>query len=496
MLYSFQQAAEQASLAEHTKQFVRAALQVPTPQGFVLGPQALSSYVDNLVGVEELVGSVTDTSSVARVDQELRRRFLTGRVPEDVTQALVEALEVLGLDKNLQVTDKPLIAFLSTDEPLAKPAVIINVIGKKSLADAIRTLYARLYTHPYPEATPNASIILARMPSAQSTAHVSLDEERAVVHAVHGWGLLVGTKEVSDVYELRLNGSLQDKQVRVQDSMVYRNPRSGEVVQTRPRDASGQKITDDEARTLVLLTKKAGVSEAVFGLSHEQSWLLATPQAAQAKQPEVEPTPQLVQEEQEVSVVEEEPARVEEEDASLEPTLQEEVSTPQISTQQESDSRPEIVIVDLEEEDSAQEATPQQAATQQEASKQEVTPQPLEESQTRQEPSTEPVTSQTSAQQAAPQDAQECYDATKRTAQQLLTQALASIELTLREWLAEDAPSEFEEVVKRVSARRQVPYKNRVLTLHEMSVQGAFSDPSPEAVRFALETLERFRREF
>lgn len=476
MLFSYQQAAD-GDLPEHTKRFARAALQANSPEGLVLGPQALASYVGGLHGIQDLMDSVSDDASVSRVDHELKRRFLTGRVPENVTEALVEALEILGLDEQLKVTDIPLVAALSTDS--GERHVIINVVGRKSLADAIRTLYARLYTHPYPQQTPDASIILYRMPPLEGTAHVTLEDDGAVVDAVRGWGRLVGVEEVADTYTLRLSGALVGKEVRAQDSMVYRNPRSGEVVQTRPRDATSQKLTDDEARSLVLTTKRLGASQAVFGFSDEDLWLLALREPA---------TPQPVSDS----------ARQENtREPELEETVQE--SEPPGPAPAEPEQESEIVIVDLEDEPEQEEphvevGEPEESSVPE--PQKEPTPEADADELEEEDGSWSPTAIYEQSAATEDPDAAELHAASKQTASLLLDQALGSIELTLREWLRGDQPDSFEELVKRVSARRQVPYKNRVLTLQEMREQGAFEQPSPEAVRFALETLERFRKEF
>ena len=449
----------------------------------VIGPEALAAYVDGLVGITDLLASVSDADSVYRVDNELRRRFLTGRVPELMSQQLIEALELLGLDDDLKVTDLPLVAVLSTDEPLDKPAVIINVVGRKALADAIRALYARLYTHPYPESTPNASIILYRMPPLLGTAHVQVSGEQATVDAVHGWGLFVGAQEVADTYSLKSSGALVGKEVREQDSMVYRNPRSGEVVQTRPRDASSQKLTDGEARTLVLLTKKAGLREAVFGFSHDKRWFLngsglleVTVQPEPVASPPSEPEEDVA--DAEIVIVD-----MEDEDSSL---SEEEVSTSLSSSDFEPAQssqpvgEPAAVVEDAQPALVDEREVATQPAVSSAVSDEVVVDEPEEESAAE-------VVSVSSAQS---------YDAAQLAAKQVLVAALDSIEHTLREWLRGDQADGFEALVQQVSSRRTVPYKNRVLTLFEMREQGSFESPSPEAVRFGLETLERFRKEF
>lgn len=486
MIYSYREAREQPSLATHTRRFVQTAEHVNAPEGLVIGPEALAAYVDGLVGINDLLSSVSDAESVHRVDNELRRRFLTGRVPELMSQQLIEALELLGLDDDLKVTDLPLVAVLSTDEPLDKPAVIINVVGRKSLADAIRALYARLYTHPYPDSTPNASIILYRMPPLLGTARVEVAGERATVDAVHGWGLFVGAQEVADTYSLKSSGTLVGKEVREQDSMVYRNPRSGEVVQTRPRDASSQKLTDTEARTLVLLTKKAGLQEAVFGFSHDNRWFLngsGSLEVTQQPEPVAAPPNEPEEEDASAEIV---IVDMEEDEDSSEPEVVASTSLPASDAEPAQTSQP-APPNEVEPVDDSQPA-PEPEVTQQPQPAPEIPSEPVSHEPEMESAQPEEVTSVTSATQA--------YEAAQLAAKEVLVAALDSIERTLREWVRGDQAEDFEALVQQVSSRRTVPYKNRVLTLFEMREQGSFESPSPEAVRFGLETLERFRKEF
>ena len=67
----------------------------------------------------------------------------------------------------------------------------------------------------------------------------------------------------------------------------------------------------------------------------------------------------------------------------------------------------------------------------------------------------------------------------------------------MREWLHDDdEPEDIPSLVDKVAKKRQVPYKQRILDLAEMREEGDFENPSPETVRFALDTMERFIKEF
>jgi hypothetical protein len=445
MLFSYQQATEAEGLPTHTKRFAHAATQVSSPQGLVLSNQAFQSFLDSYgVGaeVQSLIDAITDESSIERVEYEIQRRMVTGRIPDDVIEAISEAQEILSMDEKLNVSDIPLVAVLSTDHPIGQMPVIINIVGKKALADAIRTLWSRAFKYPYPNGIPACSIVLYRMPPAHSTVSVDVSE-KVHVNAVQGWGRFVQASEISDEFILSEDGNLISKDVRNQDKMVYRNPRTGEVVQTAVSEPSNQTITDDQSRTFTLQTIRVGCSQAVFGIGETKSWLMSVGDAThqQTLNPDV-----------------------------LEPEVQEE-------SEEVYQEDPEIEIVELDDEP----ADPEPSVEIEPADPEPVFDDPMR------GPADEP---------SQPSTVHGSYEKTMVQAEVLLDHVYSTIEKILRGWLHGDQPDAFDELVNRVSSKRTVPYKNRLLTLHEMKSQGAFSSPSPEAVRFGLETLVRFKNEF
>ncbi|MFT4250470.1 MAG: PEP/pyruvate-binding domain-containing protein [Candidatus Woesearchaeota archaeon] len=450
MLFSYQQALEAEQLCAFTRRFARAATSTSCPQGLIFGSSVFSRFLEAYgVGEEisSLINAITDEASVERVEHEIRRLVVTGRIPEDVVEGISDAREILSMDEQLNVSDIPLVAVLFTDHPVGSLPVIINIVGKKALADALRSLWSRVFVHPYPSGIPRADIVLYRMPPALSCARVVVEEDGVRVFASRGWGRFVGSEEVVDTFVCSSSGDIVSKDVRVQDKMVYRNPRTGEVVVSSVSDASSQAITDRIASSLALRVLRLGLQEAVFGVGEEKHWLLQV--GSSLSQTAVSSSEEVVS-----YAAAEEETGLEEEGV--------------VSSDEETLA---IEIVELEED--VVEEEPEEEVHSFVSEPEEVIDDPMLGSVSR-----------------------SGEEEVSRRCEELLEVVFESIRELLVDWLHSPAADDFAELVGQVATKRVVPYKNRLLTLHEMRSQGAFSNPSPEAVRFALETFSRFKSEF
>lgn len=465
MLFSYAQSREK-ELPKRASQFVTAAQILHTTTGIVLSPVAHQEYMHKSRldrEVQALIDAVTDEQSSQRVSKEIKRRVVTGKIPSAVGVAMTEAVEILGLQEgDLRITEVPLIVTIYPDQSAGSEGVVINVSGVKSLADALRLAWSKAYVSPHPAEPPRVASVVMRMPPAIATARVSRDADTIVVDAVEGWGRLVGTEETGDVFTLNADSlSFINRQVQTQEFMIARNERTQQVVKTSPFNASSQKITDDQVRGLAADLKRAGLSKAVFGLSNQKRWLLFIPQEHASQQiPEPAEQQESIAEsftdETEVEVVdlaEEEPASV-----AQEPAVQEESVEDFANEQEHSSSTP---------------TQPEPVYT------------PQKESQQAQE-------SPTQAKSASEHQAH-----VSRLGSELLEECLHTIEAAMREWLYDkDQPEEFGDLVARIASKRTVPYKQRVLSLWQIKRQGGFADPDAEAIRFGVETMQRFVREF
>lgn len=447
MLFSYQKAGQE-ELPRHTKAFVRAANKMNVSHGVVISPQAFTSFLhESVYGVEELLEAASDESS-ERVNNEMHRRIVTGRVHAEVAEVLSEAYDILCLDETVQEQrEYKLVAVLSCDHPVSQSSVIINIGTRKALIDAVRMLWSRGFRYPFTNT--QLAILLYRMPALKATARATFENDVIRVEAGIGWGCFVDVIEVRDVY-LVSQGMLVDKIIRTQDSAVYRNPRTQEIVQSKPLEASSQKITDRTAVDIASAFSRLQVESGVFGVSDSGIVLLNVIGSAEAittsseeiipiDQTNPSPDAQIpvkpaenIEEPVEISIID-----IEEENTS-EPFLEEEIIVAQ----------PEELTVDDPFSDNEQNTS------------------------------------------------EESKQAIDKKAQEILLLAHKTILLRLEEWFDASNPPGFEELVRLISSRRQIPYKNRILTLHEMKEQGAFESPSPEAVRFGLETVDRFMREF
>ncbi len=582
MLFSYTEALQQ-ELPQRAHRFVRAAHALGQ-SGLVLGPEALERYLDRSgtgKEVASLIEAVTDEPSQKRVDAEIKRRVVTGRIPDEVGTVLTEVVEVLGLHRqDMSVSEVPLVATLYTDAALRQDAVIINITGIKALADAVRQLWSRVFTSPYPSGPVKACIVFYRMPPVTVSARVTIGQS-ITVRAGLGWGRLVGEEEVGDSYLVDGNTlRILDRNIGKQDSMVYRNPRTGEIARTAPRDRGSQKLTDDFVRRIAGDAKKCGEDAAVFGASAEKQYLLSFPSDSQpldrpAPEPEPEeqavpepaieivdldeqaaPEPEEVPEAEELvreSVEEDvrsesvetmdfeepetEPAEPEPEEPSVEnpadeeeepdieeePDQEEEAEEPPADEEDEPeeglDEETDEEIPqdeedaeaydeeDLDDEDAEEYEEGDEEAPQDEESEEGDEEEYNDEDEEADEPEDEEADEDDEDEEADGDDedeeadgdedmsASESLEETRNLATDMLNQALDAIERTMREWLRDDdQPEDFDALVQLVAQKRSVPYKQRILSLWEM--RDSFDDPAPDQVALALETAQRFVKEF
>ncbi len=444
MLFSYAQARE-ADLPLRAAQFVAATQVLTTPTGMILSPQAHREFmvqygVDK--EVQDLIAAITDEESVRRVDAEIKRRIVTSKIPEELASAITEAIEVLGLQRtDLSIAEIPLVVVMYADISVRSEPVVINVSGTKALADALRLIWSKAYMSPHPHSIPSVATAIMRMPPVIATARARRSDTHVVIEAVEGWGRFVGTDETADEYVLSTQTmEITQKDVRAQESMIARNERSQQIVKTTPFNASGQKITDDQMRSIVADMKRMNLTDAVFGFSNQKRWLLMVPEAK---------------------------------------------SIPKIHEAQfEPEAEVEVVDLDIT-------ATTEEAPSQEDHVQEEPSYEPPQEPiiDTTDEAPAEKSPHITSSEQAARH--------TQEVAQQLLESCFHTIELAMREWLYEkDQPEDFGELVSLVSNKRQIPYKNRVLSLWEIKRSNGFADADAESVRFGLDTMHKFLREF
>jgi hypothetical protein len=169
----------------------RLAANHPIIDGAVI-PASIKSIV--LAEREEQLSSlvdVVDAENIERVVAELRKVILTVHVPRSV-QADVEAI--------LKDMAKPVLARLSPSGAVANPlapTMIIGLLEGKLFLDAIRMLYAELYTAQNLLATEDrrGAIIVQHMPDVNTTYRILRSDSFTIVEGTRGLGCWVGYGE-------------------------------------------------------------------------------------------------------------------------------------------------------------------------------------------------------------------------------------------------------------------------------------------------------------
>jgi len=155
--------------------------------GYVLTGEAMLTTLDERQEqINNLLAAVTP-DNVEAVAVDLKRIILTLHVPHSVEAAVEEAFNKL---------QKPVLMRLSPigniKNPL-KPTIVLSLEDKKSALDALRMLYAEMFTpeNLKVDITVDAAIIIQSMPQAVSTYRVIHTGEYTIIEAQQGFGAWV-----------------------------------------------------------------------------------------------------------------------------------------------------------------------------------------------------------------------------------------------------------------------------------------------------------------
>ncbi len=587
MIFSYAQAKE-LNLPFHAKAFLESSEMAP--DGMVFGPQAMDLFLDSNGLREEAINltkHVTDGESQKRVDEQIRNHIITAKIPDNLASAITEAVEVLSLEEDsLQIKKSPLIVILFCDNKIINNKVLINIVGRKELADALRVLWSRVFTSPYPPEDIKSTIVVYKMPLCDVTAQVNGYND-IVVRAGFGWGCLVGVDESCDEYHVKGSPSrVTEHMINIQNSMIAYNPRSGQVIQTKPSHGAVQKVNDSILSDIVRKHRKIHITKSVFGIAGNRVFLLDIPLSAKAaaesineetaydnKQSEDDKTAEgimikdsghsedseeeikdehiIIQPEEEAENISEGEVHEEaKEDAistehSLEYETQENISgeatkketsyeeTPYKDKQYknkdntEEEISDEIIVEDYEtqkectsvkEESDAQSiegyqgvedtAGYEEAISGDESIERDIQIIDADDDNTTNtriaygDENNASIGNDEKASEEISDDnigksSKQLRSDIKEQARRILDTCTKTIEARLREWLYnDDRYDDPMQVIEAVASKRLLPYKQRIITLFQMKEQRVFDDPSAEDVRFGLETVERFLREF
>lgn len=143
---------------------------------------------------EEQINSlvnVVDEENIERVAAELKRTILTIHIPKQVQK---------DIDAILDSVTRPVLVRLSPVGAVADPlagTMIVGLEDEKLMLDAIRMLYAELYSAKNLAATDEraGAIIVQRMPDVTATYRIIRSGSFTIVEGARGLGVWVGFGE-------------------------------------------------------------------------------------------------------------------------------------------------------------------------------------------------------------------------------------------------------------------------------------------------------------
>lgn len=155
--------------------------------GFVLTADALRLTLDERQEQITAELNAVRADNIDRVAADLKRIILTVHVPQTVEDSIASAYNQL---------QKPLLMRLSpiggVKNPL-KPTIVLAIEDKKSALDALRMLYAEMFTADNlgVDINVDAAIIIQTMPLAASTYRIIHTGNSTIIEAQQGFGAWV-----------------------------------------------------------------------------------------------------------------------------------------------------------------------------------------------------------------------------------------------------------------------------------------------------------------
>lgn len=160
--------------------------------GVVIPAQAMSDTLSLRHEQIAALLAVRDGTNDERVASELKRTIITLRVPDALSEAIDDQLRELKFPILVRLSPIDTIA-----NPLA-PTIVLGLHDGKSVLDALRMLYAEMFTAENLAQNTDehrASVIMQSQPAAAATFRIIPLEENIVIEATQGLGAWVGYGE-------------------------------------------------------------------------------------------------------------------------------------------------------------------------------------------------------------------------------------------------------------------------------------------------------------
>lgn len=169
----------------------RLAANLPVVDGAVVPASAMPHVLSEREEQITALVDVVDNENITRVAEELKRTIITVHVPKDVQADVDAALDMITRPVLMRLSPSGTVA-----DPLA-PTMIIGIEDEKLALDAMRMLYAELYSAENLAATEErkGAIIMQRMPPLTATYRVIRHGAHTIVEGTRGLGAWVGFGE-------------------------------------------------------------------------------------------------------------------------------------------------------------------------------------------------------------------------------------------------------------------------------------------------------------
>lgn len=252
------------------------------PLTFVINNQAFKDFLEEN-GLASRLENVFQKRNPADAYKEVLELFLKAELPRDVESELFEAYESLAIDPGVSassiVTDwsQPFVSLIRSPSYLLstedKEGIFQNIRGKKALVDALKLVWASIYSPEslkYRERTGindsfGVGVLVQKMKrvtqSAVSYSCSDLDKKTIIVKSFFGLQDYASEHEIlgKDYHEVDVDTLMIKKaDINVQEYSLIRDPESFEVVRHElGEQGSRQKLNDKQIAEVARITKRA-----------------------------------------------------------------------------------------------------------------------------------------------------------------------------------------------------------------------------------------------
>jgi len=280
-------------------------LSLPIPPGFVVTAQTYQQFTERTKIKDKILDqlkclNIEETDQLQKVAQEIQNIINSTKVPEDITEEIINCYGLLGSDKKAEdfVDSKDVFVAVRSsataeDLPSAsfagQQATFLNVKGKDQIVPAVRACWASLFTaraiyyrerNHFPHDKVFIAVVVQRMVNSEKSGimftinPVTNQEDEIVIEAVYGLGEAIVGGEISpDTYILDKNTkAVKSMMVKKKEWGLFRNSQGNNVKLDIPKEKQERQVVpDSEIKELARLGKRI---EEHYGSPQDIEWAI------------------------------------------------------------------------------------------------------------------------------------------------------------------------------------------------------------------------------